>query len=292
MRGDAAWGQDALAAAIDQLPDFRGVSVLHLGDDDDESIIDALSHNSHEVTHISADDAVALQLERRFDLVVIGTHTLAGGDDGYRRAVMHGAIQHIERAGHLIVLHEAARSVLGDGLVANDVQFLGSHQLPAVTLSLYRRGERMTVHDLLFEARATIARVTPRQLAERLVRCDETSVLDTRTHTDRDRFGVIPGSIHVPRTVVEWHFDPANGYLHPAMHSFDQPLVLVCNGGYSSSLAAANLVRLGFTNVADLIGGHTGWAAEGLPVERPHHSYLDTPSFERSDSMWSSELRV
>ena len=82
------------------------------------------------------------------------------------------------------------------------------------------------------------------------------------------------------------------GYLHPAMHSFEQPLVLVCNGGYSSSLAAANLVRLGFTNVADLIGGHTGWAAEGLSVERPHHSYLDTPSFERSDSTRSGELCV
>ena len=42
-------------------------------------------------------------------------------------------------------------------------------------------------------------------------------------------------------------------------------------------------VRLGFTTVADLIGGHTAWAAEGLPVVRPDHSHLDTPSFDEPD---------
>ncbi len=81
--------------------------------------------------------------------------------------------------------------------------------------------------------------------------------------------------MHVPRTVVEWHLDPANGYRHPAVDSFDQPLVLVCNGGYSSSLAAASLLDLGFTDVADLVGGHRAWVAAGLPVVAPDHSHLD-----------------
>ena len=264
---------------IDQLPDFMRASVLHLGDGD-LSVIDALTVNADHVANVGANDAITLQLERRFDLVVVGTHVLAGSDDGHRRALMHSAMQHVERAGHLIVLHEAAEPVLGDGFWANDLYLLGSYPLALATLSLYRRGDRTTVHDLLFEARATIARVSANRLAERIAAADGTLVLDTRTHTDRERFGVIPCAVHVPRTVVEWHFDPANGYLHPAMQSFDQPLVLVCNGGYSSSLAAANLVRLGFTNVADLIGGHTAWAAAGLPVARPDHSHLDSPSFD------------
>ena len=178
------------------------------------------------------------------------------------------------------MLHSAAQPVPSDRFWTSDLHLLGSYPLATATLSLYRRGDRTTVHDLLFEARATIARVSPARLAERMRMADGTLVVDTRTHLDRERFGVIPGAVHVPRTVVEWHLDPANGYLHPAVRSFDQPLVLVCNAGYSSSLAAANLVRLGFSNVADLIGGHTAWAAAGLPVARPDHSHLDTPSFE------------
>lgn len=268
-----------LHALIDQLRHLSRGSVLHLGDDD-LSMIEGLTDKADHVEFVGADNAITLQLERRFDLVVVGTRLLADRDDGHRRALMHTAMQHVERNGHLMVLHEPAEPALGDGFWANDLHLLGSYPLTAATLSLYRRGDRTTVHDLLFEARATISRVTPNELAERMRADDGTLVLDTRTHTDRGRFGVIPGAVHVPRTVVEWHFDPANGYLHPAMQSFDQPLVLVCNGGYSSSLAAANLVRLGFTNVADLIGGHTAWAAAGLPVARPDHSHLDSPSFD------------
>lgn len=264
---------------IDQFPHFTRASVLHLGDDD-LSVIDALTGDANHVANVGADDAITLQLERRFDLVIVGSRLLAESDDGHRRALMHTAMQHIGRGGHLIVLHETEEPALGDGFWANDLHLLGTYPMAPATLSLYQRGDRTTVHDLLFEARATIVRVSPNRLAERMQAADGTVVLDTRTHTDRERFGVIPGAVHVPRTVVEWHFDPANGYLHPDMRSFDQPLVLVCNGGYSSSLAAANLVRLGFTNVADLIGGHTAWALAGLPVARPDHSHLDSPSFD------------
>jgi len=99
--------------------------------------------------------------------------------------------------------------------------------------------------------------------------------LSTPVLTDRDRFGVIAGSIHVPRTLVEWHLDPANGYRHADVTAFDQPLVLVCNGGYSSSLAADSLLDLGFTDVSDLIGGIRAWVEAGLEVVEPDHSHLD-----------------
>jgi len=267
-------------AMIDQLRRFQCASVLHFGDDDC-AVLDALRRDAQHVVYVADRDVVTLQLECRFDLVVIGTSVGAGGDDAHCRAVMHAAIQHLDRGAHLIVRHAGSELVLGEGFWADDLRLLGSYPLAAAILSLYRRGDRTTVHDLLFEARATIARVSPNRLAQRIWAADGTLVLDTRTHTDRERFGVIPGALHVPRTVVEWHFDPVNGYLHPAMRSFDQPLVLVCNSGYSSSLAAANLVRLGFTNVADLIGGHTAWAAAGLPITQPDHSHLDTPGFDK-----------
>jgi rhodanese-related sulfurtransferase len=128
---------------------------------------------------------------------------------------------------------------------------------------------------MVFEARSRIGRVAAVDLAALLESDPPPYVLDTRTHTDRHRSGVIPGSLHVPRTVLEWHLDPSNGYRHPAAISFDAPIVIVCNGGYSSSLAAANLVDLGFGDVSDLIGGHRAWLAAGLPIERADHSHLD-----------------
>jgi len=127
----------------------------------------------------------------------------------------------------------------------------------------------------VFAARSRIGRVTPHDLAGRLQRGDAPTIVDTRTATDRGRFGVIAGSIHVPRTLVEWHLDPSNGYRHAAVTSFEQPLVLVCNGGYSSSLAAESLLDLGFSGVADLIGGIRAWVAAGFAVVEPDHSHLD-----------------
>lgn len=281
MEGPATWGkrdQGGLQAAIDELPTFLSATVLHLGHDD-PSLLAMLTGEHSCVAHVSEAEVINLQMERRYDLVVIGT-TLLASDDGHRRAVMHAAMQHVDRGGHLVIIHQHTQPALGDGFRADDLHLLGCYPVGTMHLSLYRRGDRLTVHDLLFEAHATIRRLTANQLHDRMQSADPPLVLDTRTHTDRGRFGVIPGSVHVPRTVVEWHLDPANGYLHPEMRSFDQALVLVCNGGYSSSLAAANLVRIGFTDVADLIGGHTAWCTTGLPVVRADHSHLDTPAFD------------
>lgn len=233
---------------------------------------------------VPASAALGLQLGHRVALAAVDALSIA--DDGMLRNVLHCAVQHLLPQGHLAVRHRAAAPALLDGFRSDDLAIVSTESIGAGNrdvLSVFRRSERTTIHDLLYEARATIRRVSPTELQKRLATDRPPLVVDTRTHTDRTRFQVIPGSVHIPRTVLEWHLDPANGYLHPAMRSFDQPLVVVCNGGYSSSLAAANLVRLGFTDVADLIGGHTAWAAAGLPVEPPDHSHLDTPAFEQPD---------
>lgn len=199
---------------------------------------------------------------------------LAGVAPELQRAAIHQAVQHLDRGGVLAmsstldVIFRCACAELG-------LQRDADADADAGTTAVYRRTDRTTVHDMLWDARAKIDRVTARELAAELSSERPPVVVDTRTHTDRERMGVIPGSIHVPRTVLEWHLDPANGYRHPAVTGFDQPLVVVCNGGYSSSLAAASLQQLGFTNVRDLIGGVRAWTQHGHPVQAPDHAHLD-----------------
>jgi rhodanese-related sulfurtransferase len=132
---------------------------------------------------------------------------------------------------------------------------------------------RLTVEQMLTTARAGLARLTPEALNTALSK--GAIVLDTRTPTDRDRFGCIPRAIHAPRTLIEFMVDPDWGYQHPAIRGFDQVLVCVCNGGFSSSLAAASLQRLGFHRATDLIGGVEAWRDAGFPLVPPDYTQFD-----------------
>ncbi len=124
---------------------------------------------------------------------------------------------------------------------------------------------RMTIDDLLREAREQIDRLTPQEAARE---AESGAVLvDTRCSEDREREGAIPGSLHVPRTLLEWRADPSCDHCDPRIADLEARLIVVCNDGYSSSLAAANLRRLGFSRVADLAGGYRGWVAAGLPTQ-------------------------
>ena len=218
-----------------------------------------------------------VQFARRFDLVVLLESVFAGGDAELRRAMVHGVAQHLEPAAAVVSQFDAATVTEFDSLCSDCELHLESRSdgwdcgaracsTGSPVVSVHRRTARFNVHDLLFEARSTIQRVTPEVLMRRLDTGNAPLVVDIRTPTDREAVGAIAGSIHVPRTVVEWHLDAANGYRHPAAPTFDQAIVVVCNDGYSSSLSAANLVRIGFADVADLIGGMTAWLRAGLPT--------------------------
>jgi rhodanese-related sulfurtransferase len=132
---------------------------------------------------------------------------------------------------------------------------------------------RLTVEQMLTQARAGLDRLSPEALHRALD--SGAVVLDTRTPTDRDRIGCIPGAIHAPRTLLEFMVDPDWGYQHAAIVGFDQLLVCVCNGGYSSSLAAASLQQLGFHRATDLVGGVDAWHAAGLPLVPPDYIQFD-----------------
>lgn len=121
-----------------------------------------------------------------------------------------------------------------------------------------------TISELLEEAAARISRFEPR---EAQAAAEAGAVLvDIRSVEARERDGVIPGSVHVPRTVLEWRADPTSAWCNPAL--VDARLIVVCDHGYSSVLAAATLVDLGH-DAGDVVGGFEAWIAAGLPVGRP-----------------------
>jgi rhodanese-related sulfurtransferase len=127
---------------------------------------------------------------------------------------------------------------------------------------IIRRG----ISDVLAAAQARLRRLTPEQAS---VAMREGSVLvDTRDEALRKRDGYIPGSVHIPLSVLEWRVDPTSGHQSTALAGHEDKLILICHEGYSSSLAAVRLHDLGFANTTDVIGGFVAWTAADLPVER------------------------
>jgi rhodanese-related sulfurtransferase len=129
---------------------------------------------------------------------------------------------------------------------------------------------RMTVDQLLANARGGLARLGPVAALE-ATRAGAT-LIDIRSDTQIAHDGVVPGAIVIPRNVLEWRLDPASRHRHPNAPNIDDRVILMCNEGYQSSLAAATLQQLGFGQATDLDGGFQAWLAAGLPVQRPGDS--------------------
>jgi rhodanese-related sulfurtransferase len=122
---------------------------------------------------------------------------------------------------------------------------------------------RRTINDVLSEAQSRIARLTPQQAWGRAQ--DGWLIVDTRSTEDRRERGVVPGSIHVPLSVLEWRVDASSGHQDPAIAGHEDHLILLCADGYSSSLATLRLWDIGYTDTTDIIGGFGGWREAGLP---------------------------
>ncbi len=123
-----------------------------------------------------------------------------------------------------------------------------------------------TLADLLAAARAGITRLTPAQAFG--ATANGALLVDTRSERDRERSGVAPGSIHIPLSVLQWRLAPDSAWRNPHVGATDRKLVVICEHGFSSSLAAASLVELGL-DASDVIGGFEAWSEEGLPAVPP-----------------------
>jgi rhodanese-related sulfurtransferase len=122
----------------------------------------------------------------------------------------------------------------------------------------------MTIDELLAAARARLRRLEAPQAA---AAAEQGALLvDTRPAAQRAEFGEIPGALLIERNHLEWRLDPASDARIPEATSHDVAIVVICQAGYSSSLAAASLQDIGLHRATDLVGGFEAWAAAGLPI--------------------------
>ena len=119
---------------------------------------------------------------------------------------------------------------------------------------------RAAVELLLERARAGLDRVQPEQLATEVA--NGAVVVDIRPVEQRARDGELPGAVVIDRNVLEWRLDPTSPHRTPMQIDHQTRLIVVCNEGYSSSLAAATLRELGLARATDLIGGYQAWHSQ------------------------------
>ncbi|QDY79364.1 rhodanese-like domain-containing protein [Streptomyces qinzhouensis] len=144
---------------------------------------------------------------------------------------------------------------------------MNNHRVSAVGSAV---GDRATapvgIDALLEQVREDLDRVTPRQAYDEAG--NGALLVDIRYAALRDRDGLIPGAVVVERNELEWRLDPQGSHRLPEAAHHDLRIVVICNEGYASSLAAVSLRQLGLHRATDLIGGFQAWRAAGLPVEK------------------------
>lgn len=121
--------------------------------------------------------------------------------------------------------------------------------------------------QLVAEAEQQIRTIDSATLKARLDSLDETVVLvDLRDVREVRREGRIPGSLHIPRGMLEFWVDPDSPYYRSEFDAA-QELILYCNKGWRSALSAQSLQNMGIENVAHLSGGMEQWQKDGGSIE-------------------------
>ena len=123
-----------------------------------------------------------------------------------------------------------------------------------------------TVGAMVAEAKTRIENLPPTAVAKEL-ESGKALLVDIREPEERVQNGVIKGSVHAPRGMIEFYADPTTPYHRPEFQ-FDRRIILQCASGGRSALATDTLAALGYTKVAHLDGGFKAWKEQGLPVEQ------------------------
>lgn len=122
----------------------------------------------------------------------------------------------------------------------------------------------MNVEELLAQARSRLERLDPH--AARAAMDDGALLVDIRSESQRTSDGTVPGAVFIARNVLEWRCDPESQWRDERV-PVGTRVILMCDEGCQSSLAAATLRDLG-VDATDLDGGFRAWRAAGLAVER------------------------
>jgi rhodanese-related sulfurtransferase len=124
----------------------------------------------------------------------------------------------------------------------------------------------MTLADMIATARSHVQNLTVEEVAAELERTDVV-LIDVREPTETAAEGMIPGAIHAPRGMLEFHAEPTSPYHLDALEP-DRRIILYCKSGGRSALAAATLQAMGFGDVAHLDGGVNAWLQAQRPTVR------------------------
>jgi rhodanese-related sulfurtransferase len=130
---------------------------------------------------------------------------------------------------------------------------------------------------LVQEASSRVRRYLPAEASEAARR--GALIVDIRSADERRRAGVVPGAVHVPRTVLEWRVASVE-WNNPVLDG--ARLILVCEHGYSSVLAAAALVDLG-CDCGDVLGGFEAWVVAGLATKVAGRDHQGLPGMGPPD---------
>ncbi|MEV5106996.1 rhodanese-like domain-containing protein [Streptomyces massasporeus] len=122
------------------------------------------------------------------------------------------------------------------------------------------------IDELLERVRAGYERIEAQEAYE-AAQAGDALLVDIRYAALRERDGLIPGAHVVERNELEWRLDPQGSHRLPEATSHALRVVVICNEGYASSLAAQSLHQLGLYRATDLVGGFQAWRGAGLPVE-------------------------
>ena len=120
------------------------------------------------------------------------------------------------------------------------------------------------IDQILANARSRLTRVGPHETLAALGR--GAILVDIRPAAQRAEFGEIPGAVIIERNVLEWRLDPRSDARLPFADGYDLEVIVTCQEGYTSSLAAAALQDLGLSRATDLDGGFKAWRDAGLPT--------------------------
>ena len=121
------------------------------------------------------------------------------------------------------------------------------------------------VKDLMAAANAEVPRVSAEE-ARKMVAEKDAVIVDVRDLPELQANGKIPGSIHIPRGMLEFRADAATQYHDPKLTQ-DRPVILHCASGGRSALGGKTLKDMGYQNVYNL-GGFKDWVDGGGEVEK------------------------
>jgi rhodanese-related sulfurtransferase len=126
------------------------------------------------------------------------------------------------------------------------------------------RNSAVTAEGMLAAARACLDRLSPPQAAAEAE--GDAALVDIRPTEQRERDGWLRGARVISRNVLEWRLDPSSEHRDPDLAVRGRRVILICDEGYQSSLAAATARRFGL-DATDVAGGIQAWLAEGLPLD-------------------------